>query len=53
MDDESQVHYTKAHIGAMEDIAAYLECISDRLGVIANALLQLSDKHGSKTPGPF
>ena len=30
-----------------------MDRLSDRLGVIANAVLQLADKHGSSTPGPY
>jgi len=40
-------------IETLERIAQALECIQDRQGVIANALLQLSDHHGSKVPGPY
>jgi hypothetical protein len=38
---------------SLEEIAECLESTNERLGVIANALLQISDKHGSTTPGPF
>jgi hypothetical protein len=37
----------------LERIADALESISDKQGVIANALLQLADNHGSKVPGPY
>jgi hypothetical protein len=37
----------------LERIAESLDAIANRQGVAANALLQLSDLHGSKTPGPF
>jgi hypothetical protein len=37
----------------LERIADALESISGKQGVIANSLLQLSDNHGSDTPGPY
>jgi len=37
----------------MERIGDLLELLVDRQGVQANALLQLSDEHGSKVAGPF
>jgi hypothetical protein len=37
----------------LERIVEALESISDKQGVIANSLLQLSDRHGSTTPGPY
>ncbi len=37
----------------LERIADALESISAKQGVIANSLLQLSDIHGSNTPGPY
>jgi hypothetical protein len=40
-------------IEALERIVEALESISDKQGVIANSLLQLSDRHGSTTPGPY
>ena len=40
-------------IEALESIANSLEHLTNIQGVIANSLLQLSDCHGSNTPGPF
>ena len=40
-------------IDVLERIADALESISDKQGVVANSLLQLSDKHGSSVPGPY
>ena len=37
----------------MERIGDLLELLVDRQSVQANALLQLSDEHGSKVAGPF
>jgi len=37
----------------LERIADALESISSKQGLIANSLLQLSDIHGSNTPGPY
>ena len=37
----------------LERIADALESINGKHGVIANSLLQLSDNHGSNTPGPY
>jgi hypothetical protein len=40
-------------IELLERIADALESISGKQGIIANSLLQLSDHHGSNTPGPY
>ena len=40
-------------IQVLERIADSLEALNDKHGAIANSLMQLSDVHGSKTPGPF
>jgi hypothetical protein len=48
---ESDQH--EALLDALERIAEALEAISDKQGVIANSLLQLSDEHGSDVPGPY
>ena len=40
-------------IQVLERIADSLESLNDKHGGIANSLMQLSDVHGSKTPGPF
>jgi hypothetical protein len=40
-------------IDALVRIAELLESLSDKQSVMANALIQLSDRHGSTTPGPF
>ena len=40
-------------IETLERIAEALESISDRQCVIANALLQLADNHGSNVQGPY
>ena len=40
-------------IEVLERIADALESISGKHGVIANSLLQISDHHGSKVPGPY
>lgn len=40
-------------VEVLERIAETLEAISDRQGVIANSLLQLSDNHGSDIHGPY
>lgn len=52
--------YRIENLRALEMIASQLERIGDQLehlnerqGAAANALLQLSDNHGSSTPGPF
>jgi hypothetical protein len=37
----------------LERIADALESISSKQGLISNSLLQLSDIHGSNTPGPY
>jgi hypothetical protein len=34
-------------------IAEALEVLAERQGIIANSLIQLSDLHGSGTPGPY
>jgi hypothetical protein len=38
---------------SLEHFSECLESTNERLGVIANALLKIADKHGSETPGPF
>jgi hypothetical protein len=38
---------------ALLRIAEALEGISEKQGVAANSLLQLSDNHGSDIPGPY
>ena len=38
---------------ALLRIAEALEEISNKQGIIANSLIQLSDNHGSDIPGPF
>lgn len=38
---------------ALLRIAEALEALTERQGIIANSLLQLSDLHGSSTPGPY
>jgi hypothetical protein len=48
---ESDQH--EALLDALQRIAEALEAISDKQGVIANSLLQLSDEHGSDVPGPY
>jgi hypothetical protein len=40
-------------IDILERIAYALESISGKQSGIANSLLQLSDIHGSGTPGPY
>jgi hypothetical protein len=40
-------------IQRLNELSKSLEGINDKLGLVANALLQLADKHGSTTPGPF
>jgi hypothetical protein len=40
-------------IDTLERIAYALESISEKQSGIANSLLQLSDIHGSGTPGPY
>jgi len=54
---EKLIHQIKEQhedlVEVLERIAESLEAIADRQGVIANSLIQLSDRHGSGTPGPF
>ena len=38
---------------ALLRIAEALEALTQRQGIIANSLLQLSDLHGSDIPGPY
>jgi hypothetical protein len=37
----------------LSDIQSAISSLEDKHGVVANALLQLADRHGSTTPGPF
>jgi hypothetical protein len=53
MDNQTVERIAELHLEAMNEVAYTLDRISERLGVIANALLQLSDNHGSKVTGPF
>jgi Na+/phosphate symporter len=58
--DPSTTHHQHNQLVLLGDIANQLERIGDllerlveRQGVQANALLQLSDEHGSSVAGPF
>ena len=51
--DADQYQQLERIVDALERIADELERLNDRQGVAANSLLQLSDRHGSSTPGPY